>query len=89
MNFQVGEAMQIHSGGLFQATPHCVQASPSMDGVSRSTFAVFLQPAVSELLDCPKGASDPGMSIEGWRPDSKMTFGEFSSARFGQYYKRK
>lgn len=43
---QVGESMQIHSGGLLQATPHFVRSasSPAAAGVSRNTFAVFMQP---------------------------------------------
>jgi len=38
--------MQLHSGGLLQATPHFVRASSSAAaaGVSRNTFAVFMQP---------------------------------------------
>ena len=44
--FQVGESMQVHSGGLLQATPHFVRAcsGPAAVGVSRNTFAVFMQP---------------------------------------------
>ena len=43
---QVGESMQIHSGGLLRATPHFVRSasSPAAAGVSRNTFAVFMQP---------------------------------------------
>lgn len=41
--FQIGEAAQIHSGGVLQATPHSVKASAT-HGVSRATLAVFMQP---------------------------------------------
>jgi isopenicillin N synthase-like dioxygenase len=43
---QVGESMQIHSGGLLRATPHFVRSasSPAATNVSRNTFAVFMQP---------------------------------------------
>ncbi len=45
--YQMGQAMQVHSGGLLQATPHCVRgpmSSAAAAGVSRNTFAVFMQP---------------------------------------------
>ena len=51
--FQVGESMQVHSGGLLQATPHFVRAcsGPAAAGVSRNTFAVFMQPKCAGV--CP------------------------------------
>lgn len=44
--YQMGEATEIHSGGLFQATLHCVQAAcgNAAVGVDRNTFALFMQP---------------------------------------------
>lgn len=44
--FQLGETQQIQSGGLLQATPHCVTACRGEDaaGVSRTTFAIFMEP---------------------------------------------
>ncbi|EFJ42026.1 hypothetical protein VOLCADRAFT_43246, partial [Volvox carteri f. nagariensis] len=53
--FQVGEALQVHSGGLLMATPHYVRAPRShlAGGISRNTFAVFMQPDVGEPMDCP------------------------------------
>eukprot|EP00850_Spirogloea_muscicola_P014009 SM000098S25089 [mRNA] locus=s98:139183:143320:- [translate_table: standard] len=43
--FQMGESMQLHSGGLLWATPHYVKAAQEVRAseVSRSTFAVFMQ----------------------------------------------
>lgn len=41
--FQIGETAQIHSGGYLQATPHAVRGC-SLPGVSRQTFAVFMEP---------------------------------------------
>lgn len=57
MLLQVGEALQIHSGGLLQATPHFVRSARGVAaaGVSRNTFAVFMQPNVDERMDCPPG----------------------------------
>lgn len=56
---QVGEALQIHSGGLLKATPHYVKAASGTRrvGISRNTLAVFMQPDVLEPLDCPSGMS--------------------------------
>lgn len=59
LGFQIGESTQIHSGGALQATPHCVRAAagPKTAGVSRSTFALFMQPMLEEPMDTPPGAS--------------------------------
>ena len=46
--FQIGETAQIHSGGILQATPHAVRGT-SMPGVSRETFAVFMEPMWDEV----------------------------------------
>jgi isopenicillin N synthase-like dioxygenase len=56
--FQIGETAQIHSGGCLQATPHCVRAAqgPAAAGVSRETFAVFMEPMWDEQMDIPQGA---------------------------------
>ncbi len=48
--FQVGEALERISGGALEATPHCVVASESRE-VSRCTFALFMQPRWSTVLD--------------------------------------
>jgi len=48
--FQIGETAQIHSGGLMQATPHCVRGAQgkAAEGISRETFAVFMEPQWAE-----------------------------------------
>ena len=48
--FQVGEALERISGGALEATPHCVVASESQE-VTRCTFALFMQPRWSTVLD--------------------------------------
>ena len=55
--FQVGETAQILSGGLLQATPHAVlhSRSPVMAGVSRESYAIFLEPEFGAPLDVPVG----------------------------------
>lgn len=50
--FQIGEASQIHSGGVLQATPHCVRAAAA-PGVSRATMAVFMGPHWTQAMACP------------------------------------
>ena len=52
---QVGESMQVHSGGLLRATPHYVRSAQGHAGVSRNTFAVFMQPDVTAPMDPPPG----------------------------------
>jgi len=44
--FQTGEALELATGGSLRATPHCVRggAGPGMEGVSRETLALFMQP---------------------------------------------
>ncbi|GLI59118.1 hypothetical protein VaNZ11_000949 [Volvox africanus] len=84
--FQVGEALQVHSGGLLMATPHYVRAPRSQlaQGISRNTFAVFMQPDVLERMDCPPGADPEHVAVGQWKPGH--TFGEFAAATFQQYY---
>ncbi len=57
---QIGQALAIHSHGLFRATPHCVRGcapSSATAGISRNTFAVFMQPDVAEPLGAPLEAA--------------------------------
>lgn len=55
--FQIGETAQIHSGGSLQATPHAVRGSKAV-GISRETFAVFMEPMWDEPMVVPPG-TDP------------------------------
>jgi len=56
--FQVGEALQITSGGLYHATEHCVRGPPhASSGYCRASLAVFLQPHAHEELTLPKGVT--------------------------------
>jgi isopenicillin N synthase-like dioxygenase len=84
--FQMGEALQICSGDVLQATPHYVRScSPSCSptvSISRATFAVFLQPSYNQPLSSPAGMTS---SVPGWT--ESQTFSDFSAARFSRYYK--
>lgn len=42
--FQIGEAAEILSSGWLHATPHSVKSESNSKGISRNTFAVFMQP---------------------------------------------
>ncbi|KAL4443947.1 hypothetical protein ABPG75_011684 [Micractinium tetrahymenae] len=88
IGFQVGEAMQIHSGGLLRGTPHCVVGPrPELSaGISRETFAVFMQPKWDTPLDAPPGVAPEDVGIGQWQPG--LTFGEHSERTFDVYYKK-
>jgi hypothetical protein len=72
---QVGEAMQIQSGGLLRATPHCVRGPSTRAALrtSRNTLAVFMQPDPTSRLLAPPGAAAADVGVEGFQPG--MTFG--------------
>lgn len=54
--FQLGQVLSIQSGGLLRATPHYVRAAAAGGpGISRNTFAVFMQPDLGVVLNPPKG----------------------------------
>lgn len=97
--FQIGEAAQIASGGVLQATPHCVRA-PAAPGVERATLAVFMEPNYDLCMAPPAGADDaavlraargellpPGVPplISRWTGPSQ-TFGEFTVSTFAAYH---
>ena len=84
--FQVGEAMQIQSGGVLRATPHTVRA-PKMNpncSISRNTFAVFIQPDVCAQIEPPPGVRLTDLNISSWNPG--QTFGKFAEIAFSKYY---
>eukprot|EP00742_Colponemidia_sp_Colp-10_P002415 GILJ01002575.1.p1 GENE.GILJ01002575.1~~GILJ01002575.1.p1 ORF type:complete len:417 (-),score=45.76 GILJ01002575.1:199-1413(-) len=99
LGFQIGESAQIHSGGLLQATPHCVRAAigPRSFGISRNTFAVFMQPQWDELMNVPKGVDaanavardrslPPGVPKLANRWRHTQDFAEFTKATLEEYY---
>ena len=86
--FQIGETSQIQSGGLLQATPHAVKAGAGIPGVTRQSFAVFLEPEFESPLEIPAGKTVDDCQAstaqlppsvrplrERWRPG--QTFGDF------------
>jgi len=99
--FQMGETQQIHSGGVLLATPHCVRAAMNRDsvGVSRETYAVFMEPLWDEQMDVPAGTSPEdvrrgttkllipkGVPTLDKRWEPNISFGEFSARSLAEYY---
>ena len=87
--FQVGEALQVLSGGALQATPHCVLAplDAGNQPITRCTFALFMQPYWDTRLSPIAGAtkaSSKDIDVQHWHPG--IRFGEFSKLKFSAYY---
>jgi len=97
--YQIGETSQVHTGGVLQATPHCVRAA-EVEGVSRGTLAVFMEPMWDEYMSVPPG-SDPEQVLKGakgellpkgvpklvdrWTGD-EQSFGQFTDKTLASYY---
>jgi isopenicillin N synthase-like dioxygenase len=100
--FQIGETAQIMSGGVLQATPHCVRAARGHGcaGVARATLAVFMEPGPDGAMAPPEGAdlggllASSGLLPRGVPPlqgrwearDPPMSFGEFTDRTLKSYY---
>lgn len=96
LGFQIGETAQVHTGGILQATPHAVR-STNVAGVTRESFAVFIEPEYDDDMDLPVGRSvedvqDCSIPLpssvrplkDRWCPG--QTFGEFSKATFAAFH---
>ncbi len=75
LGFQLGETLEIMSGGKFLATPHAVKAPPS-SSVGRASLALFLQPLANQRLSPLEGKSDSD-DIFSLKSRWRSTFGEF------------
>ena len=97
--FQIGETLQIHSGGLLHATPHAVLFMDDIkDTIARTTFALFMETNMDHLMNLPKGVSEESvLTCEiyenipklQYRYHKDMNFGEFNNKTFYMYYKMK
>ena len=87
--FQIGETSQIMSGGLLNATTHCV-CPINVTGIARCTFATFMQPDSETSIDPvfqPQGMEkDEGKLLGVKRYKRPMTFGEFSNLTINENY---
>lgn len=96
--YQIGECSQIMSGGILQATPHAVRGVKDV-GVSRQTFAVFMEPEYNGGMNLPEGKGikdvQDGEAVkrlpggirrleERW--EEGVDFGEFSRRTFEAFY---
>jgi isopenicillin N synthase-like dioxygenase len=75
--FQIGETAQILSGGLLRATPHMVRAPTHSRSLlmTRSSFALFLQPEFHYPLCLPQKQNETGRTTM-LQPDSSSLFPE-------------
>eukprot|EP00301_Raphidiophrys_heterophryoidea_P013405 c2080_g1_i1.p1 GENE.c2080_g1_i1~~c2080_g1_i1.p1 ORF type:complete len:379 (-),score=79.54 c2080_g1_i1:800-1936(-) len=98
MAFQIGETAQVHSGGILQATPHCVMGGKAQ-GVTRESFAVFMEPNWDEPMNVPaeRQPSDAmmgskkellpfGVPMLEVRWDAQDLFSEFTDKTLKHYY---
>jgi isopenicillin N synthase-like dioxygenase len=58
--YQIGETSQIMSGGILQATPHCIlrptttsTSKRNNNTISRESFALFLEPEFEDIINLP------------------------------------
>lgn len=91
-------------GGLLQATPHAVRgmsayADGRTSGVTRETFAVFMEPNWDGDMNVPDGRTGAqaqtqaaaavlpaGVPPLGKRWSEGMNFGEFTERTFSEFY---
>lgn len=48
--FQTGECLELVTEKRLMATPHCVHIGKGLEGVSRETFALFMQPNTDQKV---------------------------------------
>jgi isopenicillin N synthase-like dioxygenase len=95
--FQLGETLQIHSGGLLHATPHAVRVDDDIPGdVARCTFALFMAPDRHNMLDIPEGSRVEDIVTSEIYKVPKiqnrfkvgMNYGEFNDETYRQFYNK-
>lgn len=96
MGIQIGECLQIISGGLLVATPHCVRGCKSTPNVGRISLPCFIDTDILFPLSVPSGCSKedvfrntvaqkvPPLSGR-WLRDG-VPFAEFLGDSFKSYY---
>jgi hypothetical protein len=96
MGVQVGECLQIISGGLLVATPHCVRGCKNTKDIARISLPCFVDTAITFPLSAPPACSRddvfrntvaqkvPPLS-ERWTKDGQ-TFADFLTDSFRSYY---
>jgi isopenicillin N synthase-like dioxygenase len=96
MAVQMGECVQILTGGAVVATPHCVRGA-NVPNVARISLPIFIDTPPTFGLHMPRGSSREQVLNAGvgssrvppldsrWMSDG-MTFGDFLQTTFAQYY---
>ena len=93
--FQIGEILQVQSGGILHATPHSVVVSDDIaDNFGRSSFVLFMEPNRDEIIDIPVEAKYEDIKTGAIYNVPKiekrfrrgMTFGEFNDITLNYYY---
>ena len=98
--FQLGETLQIHSGGLLNATPHAVKFMDDVpDNIARTTLALFMEPNQDFKLNIPKESCISNVNTSEMykfiipeiekRFTENMTFGLFTEKTYELYYNLK
>eukprot|EP00172_Hildenbrandia_rubra_P001210 Plantae.Rhodophyta-Hildenbrandia_rubra.ctg17628.p1 GENE.Plantae.Rhodophyta-Hildenbrandia_rubra.ctg17628~~Plantae.Rhodophyta-Hildenbrandia_rubra.ctg17628.p1 ORF type:complete len:412 (-),score=68.54 Plantae.Rhodophyta-Hildenbrandia_rubra.ctg17628:1207-2442(-) len=85
VGFQIGETAQIITGGILQATPHAVKMSKE-GNLSRSTFALFLQPDPRYVLKQPKFSTE--MKDQDLVPPLSSRFSSKEECTFAEFARR-
>jgi isopenicillin N synthase-like dioxygenase len=93
MAVQLGECVQILTGGAVVATPHCVRGT-CVQGTARISLPCFIDTPPGFRLEVPEGCSReetlvdckrvPPLSLR-WT-ENGMTFGDFLTKTFSTYY---
>lgn len=96
MGIQIGECLQVVSGGLLVATPHCVRGCKNTADIARLSLPCFVDTPITFQLSAPAGCSRedvfrhtvaqkvPPLSGR-WTRDGE-TFAEFLEDSFRSYY---
>ena len=96
MGIQLGECLQIVSGGLLVATPHCVRGCKRTPGVARISMPCFIDTHVTFPLSAPSGCTRSDVFrntvaqkvpplADRWTKDG-VSFAEFLGDSFRAYY---
>ncbi len=96
MGIQLGECLQIISGGLLVATPHCVRGCKHTPNVARVSLPCFLDTQVTFPLSMPEGCTREDVFRntvqqrvppleERWKSNG-VIFAQFLGDSFQSYY---
>ncbi len=96
MGIQIGECLQVISGGLLVATPHCVRGCKNTPDIARLTLPCFVDTPITFPLSMPSGCSRDDVfrntvaqkvpPLSGRWTRNGETFGEFLEDSFKSYY---